>query len=116
MLLIKDANIVNAGKIICGNVLIKDSYIYKVCETGGGISENINKVIDAQGKFLIPGIIDTHVHFREPGLTHKADIRTESMAAVAGGVTSYCDMPNTKPPTLSDVENDEKIKTAQSNS
>lgn len=116
MLLIKDAIIVNDGKSFCGSVLIKGLYIYKICEGKCFFSEKIDKVIDARGKMLIPGIIDTHVHFREPGLTHKADIGTESMAAVAGGVTSYFDMPNTKPPTLSEEAINEKVKIAEKKS
>ncbi|MDE7237084.1 MAG: amidohydrolase family protein, partial [Paramuribaculum sp.] len=61
--------------------------------------DDVTKV-DAAGRLLMPGVIDTHVHFRDPGLTHKGDIATESAAAVAGGVTSYLEMPNTKPPTV----------------
>ncbi|TAJ14276.1 dihydroorotase [Marinilabiliaceae bacterium JC017] len=100
-ILIKNASIVNEGQTFTGSVLIKDGIIAKV------IKEDITderpfeaeRIIDASGKLLIPGVIDDQVHFREPGLTHKADIYTESRAAVAGGVTSFMEMPNTNPQT-----------------
>lgn len=95
--LIVNAKIVNEGKVIEGDVLIKDQYIEKI---GPGLSSRTKRVIDANGQFLLPGVIDDQVHFREPGLTHKGDIYTESRAAVAGGVTSYMEMPNTSPPTF----------------
>lgn len=93
--LIKNANIVNENKVFKGDVLIEGNYIKK-------ISNEINvtldtEVIDAKGKYLIPGMIDDQVHFREPGLTHKANIATESKAAIAGGITSFIEMPNTVP-------------------
>ncbi len=96
--LIVNANIVNEGKVFQGDVLIRDQYI----ETIGADLSSIqtNRVIDANGKYLFPGVIDDQVHFREPGLTHKATIHTESRAAVAGGVTSYMEMPNTAPPVF----------------
>lgn len=96
-ILIKNANIVNEGNIFTGDILIKNGIITKIGKIKH--AENIN-VIDANGKFLLPGIIDAHVHFRQPGLTHKGDVFTESTAAVAGGVTSYMEMPNTVPNTL----------------
>jgi len=96
--LIVNAKIVNEGQVIEGDVLIKDKYIEKI---GTDLqSTKAAKVVDAKGLFLLPGVIDDQVHFREPGLTHKADIFTESRAAVAGGVTSYMEMPNTIPPTF----------------
>lgn len=96
--LIVNAKIVNEGKVIEGDVLIKDQYIEKI---GSNLqSAKTKRVIDANGQFLMPGVIDDQVHFREPGLTHKGDIFTESRAAVAGGVTSYMEMPNTVPPTF----------------
>jgi len=97
--LIKNAQIVNEGKTFSGAVLIDGELIIKVF-TGESIPEEITKgatVIDAQGKYLMPGAIDDQVHFREPGMTHKGEIATESRAAVAGGVTSYMEMPNTNP-------------------
>jgi len=102
--LIKGARIVNEGKIIEGDVLIEDERIRKI----GKFSDPTDaKVIDASGKYVFPGVIDGQVHFRDPGLTHKADLQTESKAAVAGGVTSFIDMPNTKPNALNlDLLND----------
>lgn len=99
--LIKDARIINEGRCYRGAVLLGGEMIEAVYE-GDAPREAFREaktVVDAQGKWLLPGCIDDQVHFREPGLTHKADIRTESRAAVAGGVTSFMDMPNTKPPT-----------------
>jgi len=87
-----------------------------VYEINEKIAENITKTIDAKGKILIPGLIDTHVHFREPGLTHKAQIYTESKAAVAGGITSFFEMPNTKPPTLTENDINSKIEIAKKDS
>jgi dihydroorotase len=96
--LIVNAKIVNEGQVIEGDVLIKGEYIEKI---GKNLqSTNAARVIDAKGQFLMPGVIDDQVHFREPGLTRKGDIFTESRAAVAGGVTTYMEMPNTVPPTF----------------
>lgn len=93
----KDGRIVNRGKIIEGDVLVRDGFIEKV---GGVIDAPGAEEILAEDQLLLPGIIDDQVHFREPGLTHKANIYTESRAAVAGGVTSFMEMPNTRPPAL----------------
>jgi len=95
--LIKAATIVNEGQKIVADVLIKDGLIAKI---GQNLSAPDAKEINAEGQYLLPGMIDDQVHFREPGLTHKADIFTESMAAVAGGITSFMEMPNTVPNTL----------------
>lgn len=96
--LIVNANIVNEGQVTSGDVFIKNGRIEKI---GSSISpESSTKVIDAEGSYLIPGAIDDQVHFREPGLTHKANIGTESRAAVAGGITSFMEMPNTVPQAL----------------
>ncbi|GGI24010.1 dihydroorotase [Pedobacter mendelii] len=95
--LIKAATIVNEGQKIVADVLIKDGFITKI---GRNLSANGVQEINAEGQYLLPGMIDDQVHFREPGLTHKADIFTESMAAVAGGITSFMEMPNTVPNTL----------------
>lgn len=92
--LIKKAKIVNENKTFIGDVLIQGAYIKQIAEN---IEFNYAIVIDASGKYLIPGMIDDQVHFREPGLTHKANIGTESKAAVAGGITSFIEMPNTIP-------------------
>jgi dihydroorotase len=100
--LIKNALIINEGRIFSGSVLIDGEFIVKVID-GETIPEEIVHgvtIIDAKGKYLIPGAIDDQVHFREPGLTHKGEILTESRAAVAGGVTSYMEMPNTDPQTI----------------
>ena len=97
--LIKNARIINEGRIFKGAVLIDGELIARIFE-GNDIPEAYEigaKVIDAAGKYLVPGAIDDQVHFREPGLTHKGEIATESKAAVAGGVTSYMEMPNTNP-------------------
>lgn len=96
--LIKNTSIVNEGKTIFGDVLIKKGRIEKVA-ANIQVQESINE-INGEGQFLLPGVIDDQVHFREPGLTHKANIYTESKAAVAGGVTSFMEMPNTNPPTF----------------
>jgi len=96
--LIKNTTIVNEGKSVNGDVLIKNGRIEKI---GGSIdTKNATQEINGEGQFLLPGVIDDQVHFREPGLTHKATIYTESKAAVAGGVTSFMEMPNTNPPVF----------------
>lgn len=94
-ILIKDGALINRGTITHGDLLIRDGRIEQV---GGIIDQPVDREIDASGKYVMPGIIDDQVHFREPGLTHKAEIYTEARAAVAGGVTSFMEMPNTKPP------------------
>lgn len=98
--IIKNANIVNEGETFKGYVVMEDKFITKVGRGRYTCSVTADdKVIDAEGQYLIPGVIDDHVHFREPGLTSKGDIDSESRAAAAGGVTSYMDMPNTVPAT-----------------
>ena len=95
--LIKNISIVNEGQIIVADLLIDNGLIHSI----GQLKNYKNvKIIDGTGKYLFPGIIDGQVHFREPGLTHKGDLYTESKAAVAGGVTSFIDMPNTFPNVL----------------
>ena len=96
-ILIKAATLVNEGQIFVADVLIKNGLIEKIAPN---ISHPQVREINAEGLHLLPGMIDDQVHFREPGLTHKADIFSESMAAVAGGITSYMEMPNTVPNTL----------------
>ena len=96
---IRNARIVNEGKTFEGSVVIADEVIDEILEADALPSTVCEETIDAQGCYLIPGVIDDHVHFRDPGLTQKADMYTESMAAAAGGVTSYMDMPNTNPQT-----------------
>lgn len=97
-ILITNAVIVNEGNVVEGDVFIKNGRIEKI--SSGSITFHADKIIDANGKYLLPGMIDDQVHFREPGLTHKADIYTESRAAVAGGITSFMEMPNTVPNTV----------------
>ena len=96
---IKNATLVNEGQTFVASVFVSEGKIAKIVPEGENLDAGSAQVIEAQGKYLIPGVIDEHVHFREPGLTHKADIYTESRAAVAGGVTSFMDMPNTNPQT-----------------
>lgn len=96
-ILIKAATLVNEGKIYVADVFIKDGLIEEISLV---INRSADQEINAEGLYLLPGMIDDQVHFREPGLTHKADIFTESMAAVAGGITSFMEMPNTVPNTL----------------
>ncbi|MEZ3590493.1 MAG: dihydroorotase [Muribaculaceae bacterium] len=100
--LIHNALIVNEGRSFEGYVVIDGEFIAEVGEGSvpPGLSDTCDKAEDAGGAMLLPGAIDEHVHFRDPGLTYKADIATESLAAVAGGVTSFIDMPNTKPLTV----------------
>jgi dihydroorotase len=129
--LIINANIVNEGKTFLGSVLIEGDKIKKIHPTPAlpqgesastpsspPLEEIIGEVviIDAKGKYLLPGVIDDQVHFREPGLTHKAEIYTEAKAAVAGGVTSFMDMPNTVPNTLTQELLEEKYKIASEKS
>lgn len=104
--LIKNVRIINEGRSYQGTVLINGEMIEAVYEgeVPSEIIAETNDVVDGQGKWLLPGCIDDQVHFREPGLTYKADIYSESRAAVAGGVTSFMDMPNTKPQTTT-IEN-----------
>ncbi|MGM9829601.1 MAG: dihydroorotase [Muribaculaceae bacterium] len=118
MITIHNARIVNLGREYTGYVAIDGEFIHAMGD--GAAPEALlaasQEVIDAAGMLLIPGCIDDHVHFREPGLTHKADIASESRAAVAGGVTSYMDMPNTKPLTITAEALEEKFDIAASSS
>jgi dihydroorotase len=113
-ILITGANIVNEGKITRSDILIKDGVFYNI---GKDLSEfEADMTIDASGKYIFPGLIDDQVHFREPGLTHKADIYTESKAAVAGGITSYMEMPNTVPQAVTLELLEDKFKIASEKS
>src|SRR5690554_7232983 len=94
--LIKNALIINEGKSFKGSLLIKEGLIAGIFPEGE-VLPKADVLVDAEGKYLLPGVIDDQVHFREPGLTHKADIASESKAAVAGGITSFIEMPNTVP-------------------
>lgn len=108
--LILNANIVNEGKVWQGDLLIKGERIEKI--GNNLVAEQADSIIDAKGRYLIPGAIDDQVHFREPGLTHKANIFSESRAAVAGGVTSFMEMPNTSPPVFTQNLLEDKYKIA----
>jgi dihydroorotase len=109
--LIKNAKIVNEGSIFEGDVLIEDEFIVDIAETISAKTAS-TKIIDAEGSYLIPGAIDDQVHFREPGLTHKGDIASESKAAVAGGVTSFIEQPNTVPNAVTQEILEEKYQIA----
>ena len=111
--IIHNANIVNEGKIFHGGVILEGEFIVKIFEGElPVIFGSTAKLIDAEEKYLIPGAIDDQVHFREPGLTHKGDIASESKAALAGGVTSYMEMPNTNPQSTTQQELEKKYARA----
>ncbi len=110
--LLKNATIINEGKRIHGDVLISNGRIEKIADN---LSDPTASVIDIEGKWLMPGMIDDQVHFREPGLTHKGNIYTESRAAVAGGITSFMEMPNTKPNALTQELLQDKYDIANEN-
>jgi dihydroorotase len=114
-LLIKNAKIVNEGRIFEGDVLIEDSFIKEIGESISPKTPDVT-VLYAEGKYLLPGMIDDQVHYREPGLTHKGTIETESKAAVAGGITSFIEMPNTKPQATTQVALEKKFDIASKNS
>ena len=109
-ILIVNANIVNDGETREGDVYIKDGRIEQVGMDLAARPADV--ILDARGKVLLPGLIDDQVHFREPGLTHKGDIFSESRAAVAGGITGYMEMPNTQPSTTTRSLLEEKFATA----
>ena len=113
---IKNARIVNEAQVFEGSLVIADEVIAEVLKADELPSTAYEETIDAQGCYLLPGVIDDHVHFRDPGLTHKADMYTESMAAAAGGVTSYMDMPNTNPQTTTIQALEDKFKDAATKS
>jgi len=113
--LIKNAKIVNEGEIFEGDVLIDGEYIIDI-DTSISLKSSDTSVIDAEGKYLIPGVIDDQVHFREPGLTHKATIESESKAAIAGGITSFIEMPNTVPQATTQKLLEEKFEIAANSS
>ena len=112
--LIKNAQIVNEGVIFQGDLLIEGDFISKI---GSDLKAPASaKIIDAKGKYLLPGAIDDQVHFREPGLTHKATIATESKAAIAGGITTFIEMPNTVPQATTQEELEKKFEIANKTS
>ncbi len=114
-ILLINARIVNGNGIFEGSLLIENGRIAKLMQSSEEVPKSV-KIIDCKGKYLLPGVIDDQVHFREPGLTNKADIYTESRAAVAGGVTSFMEMPNTVPQTLTEALLEEKYAIASRNS
>ena len=110
---IKEARIINEGKSFTGSVVIENGIIAEILEKGQNPSKPCQETIHAESLCLLPGIIDDHVHFREPGLTHKADMASESQAAAAGGITSFMDMPNVKPQTTTLEALEDKFERAQ---
>ena len=113
-ILVKGGRIVNEGRIFDGSVVIEDGNIIDI--TKQQPESSYDEIIDASGCYVLPGVIDDHVHFREPGLTEKADIESESRAAAAGGVTSYFDMPNCKPQTTTLEALNDKFERARRSS
>ena len=112
-IVIKSATIVNENKQYVSDLLVKDGLIERI---ESNIDVHADQTINAEGLHLFPGCIDDQVHFREPGLTHKADIHSESRAAVAGGITSFMEMPNTAPNTLTQELLQQKYEIASRNS
>lgn len=108
-LLLRNARLVNRGQIQAADLLIRDGRIAKIAPI---IGESADRELDVRGQYVLPGIIDDQVHFREPGLTHKATIASESRAAVAGGVTSFMEMPNVNPPSVTQALLEEKYEIA----
>lgn len=114
--LIFGGTIVNEGRQFVGSLILDDDRISEIIETTETPRGNFDSIVDATGCCVLPGVIDSHVHFREPGLTHKADIETESRAAAYGGVTTYFEMPNTNPQTTTQEALDEKYLLAREKS
>lgn len=112
-ILIKSATLVNEGKQVTADVYVKNGFIEQI---GNSLNVKADREINAEGKYLLPGCIDDQVHFREPGLTHKGNIFTESRAAVAGGITSFMEMPNTVPNTVTQALLQDKYNIAAKNS
>ena len=106
-IVLKNCKLVNEGSIQEADLAIKDQRIAKIASSIDAPSRDI---LDVKGKYLIPGMIDDQVHFREPGLTHKGEIATESKAALAGGITSYFEMPNVNPNTITNELLDKKFE------
>ena len=112
-MIIKSATIINEGRRFVADVYVKNGRIDKIASS---ISIDNEEEINAEGKLLLPGLIDDQVHFREPGATYKAEIATESRAAVAGGITAFMEMPNTKPNTLTQELLEDKYQIAATKS
>ncbi|MBR1469467.1 MAG: dihydroorotase [Prevotella sp.] len=115
-ILIENGRIVNAGRTFEGSVVVENDRISEIFEHTTQPRGHFDRIVDATGAFVLPGVIDTHVHFREPGLTEKADIESESRAAAYGGVTSYFEMPNTLPQTTTLEALDGKLRLAKEKS
>jgi dihydroorotase len=113
-ILIQNATIVNEGTVYKSDLLIENGFIKKIAIKI--LADKDTQIIDAKGQFLLPGVIDDQVHFREPGLTHKATIASEAKAAVAGGITSFIEMPNTNPPCITQELLEDKFKIAANSS
>jgi len=109
--LIKNASLVNDGEIKECDLLIKNGHIERI-DSSINQDQTLTNIIEAKGSYVLPGVIDSQVHFREPGLTHKGEIKTESMAAIAGGVTSYIEQPNTIPSAITILELEKKYSRA----
>ena len=114
-IIIKNAQIVNEGITFAGDVLIEGQYIKEIASSISIKNSNVT-IIDAKGNYLLPGVIDDQVHFREPGFTHKASIESESKAAIAGGITSFIEMPNTKPQATTIDKLEDKFQIASKTS
>lgn len=112
-ILIQNATLVNERKSFKGSLVIEDEHIEEIITGDASPGMTADETVDATGCYLLPGLIDEHVHFRYPGMTHKADIGSESRAAAAGGVTTYFDMPNTLPPTTTPEAYDDKLAMAR---
>lgn len=112
-IIIKGGQVINEGKIFPADILIENGRISQIAPQ---ITRGADREINAEGKHIIPGIIDDQVHFREPGLMHKGDLYTEPRAAVAGGTTSFMEMPNTKPPAITQAKLEEKYQAASQKS
>ena len=110
--IIVGGRVVNEGKTFEATIIVDDDRITDIIEGQHVSRDTGDKVVNAEGCFVLPGIIDEHVHFREPGLTSKADMESESRAAAVGGITSFLDMPNTVPQTTTPEALDEKIAMA----
>ncbi len=115
-ILIKDVRIVNEGNISHGSVAVVDEKIDRIFDKTPQNTEGYDQIIEGENRLLFPGVIDDQVHFREPGLTHKADIYSESKAAVAGGITSFMEMPNTKPQAITQKVLEDKYQLASEKS
>ena len=115
-LLISDAVIVNEGRCLRGSLIVENGFISEILQGETTVKGHFDQTVDARGAYLLPGVIDEHVHFREPGLTQKADIESESRAAAYGGVTTFFDMPNTKPQTTTLETLDQKKTIARKDS